>query len=106
MVVRPDDAIPNEQPARRVPVALKKPLLDELARMAKPSIIAKVEGLSEWVSPLDQVRKNDTDTYGAVGVRAAHIWPTKAAADTLREDSAIDSLGVYVSAICARRGDG
>ncbi|KAH7938972.1 hypothetical protein HPB52_003150 [Rhipicephalus sanguineus] len=111
MVVRPDDAIPNVKPARRVPVALKKLLLDEQTRMAPPSIIGKVEEPSESLFTLDQVRKtmafmDDTDTCGAVGMRAAQIWATKPAPDTIREDSAIHSPGVYVCAICARCGDG
>ncbi|XP_065283218.1 uncharacterized protein [Dermacentor albipictus] len=47
MVLRPD-AVPVVQPARKVPLALKQPLRDELARMEKASIIVKVEEPTEW----------------------------------------------------------
>ncbi|XP_049519399.1 uncharacterized protein K02A2.6-like [Dermacentor silvarum] len=52
MVLRPD-AVPVAQPARKVPLALKQPLRDELARMEKASIIVKVEEPTEWI-PLDE----------------------------------------------------
>ncbi|XP_049516902.1 uncharacterized protein LOC125942683 [Dermacentor silvarum] len=47
MVLRPD-AVPVVQPARKVPLTLKQPLRDELARMEKASIIVKVEEPTEW----------------------------------------------------------
>ncbi|XP_070388049.1 uncharacterized protein [Dermacentor albipictus] len=50
MVLRPD-AVPVVQPARKVPLALKQPLRDELARMEKASIIVKVEEPTEWFVP-------------------------------------------------------
>ncbi|XP_077528017.1 uncharacterized protein LOC144139592 [Haemaphysalis longicornis] len=50
MVLRPD-AVPVVQPARRVPLALKEPLRDELARMEKAAIIVKVEEPTEWFVP-------------------------------------------------------
>ncbi|XP_050039674.1 uncharacterized protein [Dermacentor andersoni] len=50
MVLRPD-AVPVVQLARKVPLALKQPLRDELARMEKASIIVKVEEPTEWFVP-------------------------------------------------------
>ncbi|XP_049524016.1 uncharacterized protein LOC125945769 [Dermacentor silvarum] len=50
MVLRPD-AVPVVQPARKVPLALKQPLRDELARMEKASIIVKVKEPTEWFVP-------------------------------------------------------
>ncbi|XP_075749317.1 uncharacterized protein LOC142814443 [Rhipicephalus microplus] len=58
MVLR-EDAVPVVQPARRVPIALKGRLRQELQRMEKASIIVKVDEPTEWVSPLVVVHKKD-----------------------------------------------
>ncbi|XP_065299799.1 uncharacterized protein [Dermacentor albipictus] len=49
MVLR-QDAVPTVQMARRVPLALLKPLRAELDRMLKAGIIAKVEEPTDWES--------------------------------------------------------
>ncbi len=48
---------PSRQPIRKIPVALKDELRDELKRMEKRGIIEKVETPTEWVSSLVTVRK-------------------------------------------------
>nr|XP_037274010.1 uncharacterized protein K02A2.6-like [Rhipicephalus microplus] len=58
MVLR-EDAVPVVQPARRVPIALKGCLRQELQRMEKASIIVKVDEPTEWVSLLVVVHKKD-----------------------------------------------
>lgn len=58
MVLR-EDAVPVVQPARRVPIALKGRLRQELQRMEKASIIVKVDEPTDWVSPLVVVHKKD-----------------------------------------------
>ncbi|XP_075741826.1 uncharacterized protein LOC142792927 [Rhipicephalus microplus] len=58
MVLR-KDAVTVVQPARRVPIALKGRLRQELQRMEKASIIVKVDEPTDWVSPLVVVHKND-----------------------------------------------
>nr|XP_037288681.1 uncharacterized protein K02A2.6-like [Rhipicephalus microplus] len=58
MVLR-EDAVPVVQPARRVPIALKGRLRQELQRMEKASIIVKVDEPTEWVSPLVVVHKKN-----------------------------------------------
>ncbi|XP_075733124.1 uncharacterized protein LOC142775550 [Rhipicephalus microplus] len=58
MVLR-EDAVPVVQPARRVPIALKGRLRQELQRMETASIIVKVDEPTEWVSPLVVVHKKD-----------------------------------------------
>lgn len=57
MVLR-NDATPVVQPAR-VPLALREPLREELERMERADIIRKVNGPTDWVSPLIIVRKKD-----------------------------------------------
>ncbi|XP_042142891.1 uncharacterized protein K02A2.6-like [Ixodes scapularis] len=54
-----DDAVPVVQPARRVPLALREPLREELQRMEKATIIRKVDEPTDWVSPLVIVKKKD-----------------------------------------------
>nr|XP_037274126.1 uncharacterized protein K02A2.6-like [Rhipicephalus microplus] len=54
-----EDAVPVVQPARRVPIALKGRLRQELKRMEKASIIVKVDEPTDWVSPLVVVHKKD-----------------------------------------------
>ncbi|XP_077511488.1 uncharacterized protein LOC144121920 [Amblyomma americanum] len=58
MVLR-EDAIPVIQPARRIPLALREPLREELQRMEEAHIIERVNEPTEWVSPLVIVRKKD-----------------------------------------------
>nr|XP_037276019.1 uncharacterized protein K02A2.6-like [Rhipicephalus microplus] len=58
MVLR-EDAVPVVQPARRVPIALKGRLRQELQRIEKASIIVKVDEPTDWVNPLVVVHKKD-----------------------------------------------
>ncbi|XP_077508180.1 uncharacterized protein LOC144119451 [Amblyomma americanum] len=50
MVLRAD-AVPVVHPARRVPLALRDPLRQELERMEKAAIIKKVDEPTEWFVP-------------------------------------------------------
>ncbi|XP_037502551.2 uncharacterized protein K02A2.6-like, partial [Rhipicephalus sanguineus] len=50
MVLR-EDAVPVVHPARRVPLALREPLRQELQRMETASIIKKVDEPTEWFVP-------------------------------------------------------
>ena len=52
-----DDAVPVIHAPRRVPVALMKPLREELDRMIDLGVIEKVEEPTEWVSSLVVVQK-------------------------------------------------
>lgn len=56
MVLR-EDVVPVVHPARRVPLALREPLRQELERMETASIIKKVDEPTEWASPLVITRK-------------------------------------------------
>lgn len=58
MVLR-KDSVPVVMPARRVPLALRGPLRDELDRMERGGIIQKVSAPTDWVSPLVIVRKKN-----------------------------------------------
>lgn len=58
MVLR-GDATPVVQVARRVPLALRQPLGDELKRMEQALIIAKVSEPIDWVSPRVIAKKKD-----------------------------------------------
>ncbi|XP_049511281.1 uncharacterized protein LOC125939845 [Dermacentor silvarum] len=57
MVLR-KGAIRSVQTPRRVPLALQKPLKEELERMLKAGIITKVEEPTDWVSPLVIITNN------------------------------------------------
>ncbi|XP_075743755.1 uncharacterized protein LOC142802662 [Rhipicephalus microplus] len=46
-----EDAVPVVHPARRVPLALREPLRQELERMETASIIKKVDEPTEWFVP-------------------------------------------------------
>lgn len=48
---------PRIQPARRVPMALRAPLKDELDRLVKDNIIVKEESHTDWVNNILIVRK-------------------------------------------------
>lgn len=61
MVLR-EDTVPVVQTSRRVPLSLKEPLREELARMVKAGIIAKQDEPTDWVSPLVIVRKKGRQT--------------------------------------------
>ena len=52
-----ENAVPVIYPARKVPVALKAKLKEELDRMEKMGVLKKAEGPSEWVLPLVIVEK-------------------------------------------------
>ena len=45
-----ESALPSIMPPRRVPLALKKRLKEELARIEKASVIKKEEEPTDWVS--------------------------------------------------------
>ena len=47
-----ESALPSIMPPRRVPLALKKRLKEELARLEKASVIKKEEEPTDWVSSL------------------------------------------------------
>lgn len=54
-----EDAIPVVHPPRRVPVALREPLKQELERMEKLDVIQRVQEPTEWVNSLVIVRKKN-----------------------------------------------
>lgn len=54
------DCVPVVNPPRRVPVGLNDRLKDELARMEKHGIIAKVTKPTSWVNNLVIVEKPKT----------------------------------------------
>lgn len=58
MVLR-EEATPVVQPVRRVPLALREPLREELDRMERAGIIIKVSEPTDWVSPFVAARKKD-----------------------------------------------
>mgnify|MGYP001557088947 CR=1 FL=1 len=54
-----DNAKPVIQPPRRVPVAVRQPLKDELDRMIDLDVIEKVNGPTDWVNSLVIVMKKN-----------------------------------------------
>ena len=54
-----EGARPVIQPPRRVPVALRKPLREELDRMVNLDVIEKIEGPTDWVNSLVIVMKKN-----------------------------------------------
>lgn len=60
------------QPARRVPVALKKMVESKLDSLLQQGIIEPVEEASEWVSPLVVVIKDNGDLRLCVDMRRAN----------------------------------
>nr|XP_037285080.1 uncharacterized protein LOC119178014 [Rhipicephalus microplus] len=66
MVLR-DDAVPVIQPARRVPLALQGPLKQELDRMEKAGIVAKVQEPTDWFVPGKELVLADLLSRASVG---------------------------------------
>lgn len=62
-----ENAIPNIQMLRRVPLALQKSFKEKLKRMLKAEIISKVEEPTDWLSPLVIIKKKrqNMDLYGS-----------------------------------------
>lgn len=63
---------PKAQHVRRVPIALKGAVEDELEKLLKQDIIEKVEGASGWVSPLVVVMKDNGSIRLCVDMRVAN----------------------------------
>ncbi len=50
---------PTKIPVRRVPIALRKPIKQELDRLVKLDVLTKVEVPTDWISPMVAVQKKD-----------------------------------------------
>ena len=46
-------------PVRKVPIALKKPIKDEIDRLVKLDVLAKVDVPMDWISSMVTVKKSD-----------------------------------------------
>lgn len=64
---------PVAQHARRVPIALRDKVEDQLKRLLRLGIIEKVEGTSPWTSPLVIVMKDNGDVRLCVDMRRANL---------------------------------
>lgn len=55
-----DKEVPSTKlPVRKVPIALKKPVKEELDRLVRLDVLAKVEVPTEWISSMVAVKKSD-----------------------------------------------
>ena len=50
---------PSKIPVRKVPIALKKPIKQELDRLVKLDVLSKVEVPTDWISSMVAVQKKD-----------------------------------------------
>jgi hypothetical protein len=50
---------PTKIPVRKVPIALKKPIKEELDRLVKLDVLTKVEVPTDWISSMVAVQKKD-----------------------------------------------
>ena len=48
---------PTKIPVRKVPIALRKPIKEELDRLVKLDVLTKVEVPTDWISSMVAVRK-------------------------------------------------
>ena len=79
-----ENAIPSTMPNRKVPVAMRPPLKDELERLVKLKVITKVYEPTEWVSQsVITLKKNgkvrlclDPKELNKVLFREHYIMPT------------------------------
>ena len=79
------DITPVVQPCRRIPLAMRQKVKDELDRLERADIIEKVYGPTEWVSPIVlQTKKDSSEIRLCVDMRLAnkaikrthHVLPT------------------------------
>ncbi|KAK2725422.1 hypothetical protein QYM36_000054 [Artemia franciscana] len=54
-----ENAVPTVYPARKVPLAMKQNLKDELDRLEALNIIGKVSDPTDWVNAIVMVKKKD-----------------------------------------------
>ena len=50
---------PTKLPVRKVPIALKKPIKEELDRLVRLDALAKVDVPTDWISSMVAVKKSD-----------------------------------------------
>jgi hypothetical protein len=69
-----EDAVPVVYPARKVPLALKSKLQDELKRLEKLGVIKKTNIPTDWVLPLVLVEKANGDIRVCVDPMTLNIY--------------------------------
>ena len=70
-------ALPSIMPPRRVPLALKKRLKEELARLEKASVINKEEDPTDWVSSLVVTEKPNGKLRVCIDPQHLNPFPSK-----------------------------
>lgn len=87
---------PVAQHVRRVPIALRRQVEDQLNRLLNSGIIEKVNGPSPWVSPVVIVIKDNGDVRLCIDMRRANTA-------IRREYHMIPTLDDLLARYCTRR---
>ncbi|UYV79315.1 K02A2.6-like [Cordylochernes scorpioides] len=69
-----EDAIPQVYTARRLPLALREPVREELEKMSKLGVIKKINKPTEWSHPIVVVKKPNGDVRICIDPRKLNYW--------------------------------
>ncbi|UYV72214.1 K02A2.6-like [Cordylochernes scorpioides] len=69
-----EDAIPQVYTARRLPLALREPVREELEKMSKLGVIKKINKPTEWSHPMVVVKKPNGDVRICIDPRKLNYW--------------------------------
>ncbi|UYV61211.1 K02A2.6-like [Cordylochernes scorpioides] len=69
-----EDAIPQAYTARRLPLALREPVREELEKMSKLGVIKKINKPTEWSHPMVVVKKPNGDVRICIDPRKLNYW--------------------------------
>ncbi|UYV81900.1 hypothetical protein LAZ67_21000072, partial [Cordylochernes scorpioides] len=69
-----EDAIPQVYTARRLPLALREPVREELEKMSKLGVIKKINKPTEWSHPMVVVKKPNGDVRMCIDPRKLNYW--------------------------------
>ncbi|UYV75756.1 K02A2.6-like [Cordylochernes scorpioides] len=69
-----EEAIPQAYTARRLPLALREPVREELEKMSKLGVIKKINKPTEWSHPMVVVKKPNGDVRICIDPRKLNYW--------------------------------
>ncbi|UYV75562.1 K02A2.6-like, partial [Cordylochernes scorpioides] len=69
-----EDAIPQVYTARRLPLAMREPVREELEKMSKLGVIKKINKPTEWSYPMVVVKKPNGDVWICIDPRKLNYW--------------------------------
>ncbi|UYV63766.1 K02A2.6-like, partial [Cordylochernes scorpioides] len=69
-----EDAIPQVYTARRLPLAMREPVREELEKMSKLGVIKKINKPTEWSHPMVVVKKPNGDVRICIDPRKLNYW--------------------------------